>query len=1395
MTNRIRNFIEQKNAEVVELYQKGDHENGVKLAAVTCDLTKRYFGENDSEYVSSLCNFATLLQSTGKLDEAERLYRLAFTIGQRIQGSAKRMLPLILNNMAGLFRDQGRYGEAEEVFQQALHLVGDAPGPNHPDLAAILKHAGELQYHQGRYSKAEEFYRRALVIVEATFGSEHPEFAAALNSLGVLNRAQGRYREADVLYRAVLRIFERSLGPQHPQLVAPLYNLGKVQHHLGQYGAAEEFYRRALIIAEAALGSEHFETGKILNDMAAALRAQGRFTEAEPLVSRALAISEGISGENHELSRQLMNLAGLRLEQGRYSEAEELSRRALAMIEATLGAEHPELSEHLGASVTILGARGKYSEAEALARRALAIREKALGLEDPGLVDDHLSLATLYHTCGKYRAAEPHYHQALAIAEKKLGSEHPKIAHVLNNFAALRRAEGSYGEAERFYDRALAVAEVAFGPDHREVAGKMGNLAGLFREQGRYRKAEELYRRALEMTQRILGDRHPDTAIQLNNIALLYRNQARYSEAEELYRRALAICKSAFGAEHPNTATAVNNLAGLLHQQGKYAEAEELFRQAVRIREQALGSEHPDVARDHNNLARLYDDASNYDEAAALYARSLAILERTLGPHHPDVGKSLNNIGLFWLGRSDNLAAEGFFQRALSVRERALGQTHPDVAQTLINLGILSALKGEYDKAEKLFRRTLAVYEASFGPMHPDAALAVDNLASLACDQGKYAEAEQLYNRALTTWTAAYGPVHPNVAGTLSGLASVFAATGRTDEALALMERAVNIDDHMIRDVFTFGSEAQRLAYIQSLEARRYGYLSLVARYFPNSARVGGAFDLLLRRKGLAAEAMAAQRDAILGGHYPDLISQQQALAALRLRIAALMLAGPSSEEPVVHRELLARLTTEKKQMEADLARQIPETNLERQMEMVDRQAVAAALPKDAVLVEFVLYRPFDFEAIPSRGQSQWRPARYLSMVLAADDPEHIHMFDLGEAEPIDRMIAEFRSAVTGEVDSRSEAPVANIADVGEIVDDTWRFAGPAESRRESILESRGVSLRNAVFDPIVVAFGGRTRLFLAPDGDISRLAFEVLPLGGGRLIDSYRISYLSVGRDALRFAAPSASRADAALVAADPDFDLGMQAEALFYSTDPLGRRSRDLDRAGRGWRFNRLPGARREGEHIAALFGVLPMLDADVLEGRLKACRSPLVLHFATHGFFLPDQQLHPDKNNLSQGLVAPAEDRARLLSRLENPLLRSGLALAGANTWLERGMGQPEAEDGLLTAEDITGLDLLGTELVVLSACETGLGQVHAGEGVFGLRRAFALAGASTLVMSLWKVPDAHTGELIANFYRLLLAGEGRAEALRQAQLAMKEKHPDPYFWGAFICQGNPGVMPKT
>jgi CHAT domain-containing protein len=320
-------------------------------------------------------------------------------------------------------------------------------------------------------------------------------------------------------------------------------------------------------------------------------------------------------------------------------------------------------------------------------------------------------------------------------------------------------------------------------------------------------------------------------------------------------------------------------------------------------------------------------------------------------------------------------------------------------------------------------------------------------------------------------------------------------------------------------------------------------------------------------------------------------------------------------------------------------------------------------------------------------------------------------------------------------------------------------------------------------------------------------------------------LSYVSVGKDILQFETKYANSIKMSpLIIADPDYNLIADynkptAQTKDGNEDKIAFRSM-VKRNGILY-FDPLPGTRIEAEKISQILGVDPFLGKFALESLIKKCSSPSILHMATHGLFIKKEK--PQTLNLEDikpGMIIKAADPERSLIALndilttptdfvdasedknnftklsghflDNPLVQSVLALAGANTWLQDGTLPEEAEDGILTAEDVTGIDLLNTELVVLSACETGLGEILIGEGVFGLRRSFVLAGAQTLVMSLWKVPDNQTKELMVDFYNRLLSGKSRVNALREAQLSMKEKYPNPYYWGAFICQGNPNAL---
>jgi CHAT domain-containing protein len=400
---------------------------------------------------------------------------------------------------------------------------------------------------------------------------------------------------------------------------------------------------------------------------------------------------------------------------------------------------------------------------------------------------------------------------------------------------------------------------------------------------------------------------------------------------------------------------------------------------------------------------------------------------------------------------------------------------------------------------------------------------------------------------------------------------------------------------------------------------------------------------------------------------------------------------------------------------------------------------VQARVPEGAVLLEMLKYRPLD-PRVDLAEEKRWGAARYGTYVIRrSGEPVYV---DLGEAEPIERLVTSFRAAL---------------------------------SRQDAASRGLGRQLDALLMQPVRERLGGATLVLVAPEDLLNLVPFGALVDEQNRyLVERFTFTYLASGRDLLRESA-MAPRGPA-LIIADPAF--GSQGTGAPSGAE-AGGRSRNFD----GLSFERLPGTASEAQALKRILAEAVVLTGDqATETVAKQSKGPRILHIATHGFFLENASEDPAQSGTRSskltGGAAPAE----------NPMLRSGLVFAGVNA-LRSG-----DDDGVLTALEASALDLAGTKLVVLSACETGLGQVRNGEGVFGLRRAFTVAGAESLLMSLWQVADEATKDLMIGYYTRLAKGEGRAEALRQTQLAMLKdpKLSHPFFWASFIPSGEWGSL---
>jgi CHAT domain-containing protein len=590
------------------------------------------------------------------------------------------------------------------------------------------------------------------------------------------------------------------------------------------------------------------------------------------------------------------------------------------------------------------------------------------------------------------------------------------------------------------------------------------------------------------------------------------------------------------------------------------------------------------------------------------------------------------------------------------------------------------------------------------------------------------------------------------VVQSLSNLALLYSAEGRYALAEALFERSLNNLRGQFEQQFTYMSEVDRLLFLDKVSDLFPTYLSFCLAYqAQDPALAGRMYDTLLWQKGLIATSITSLRAQIAVAGDKEALALFEQLSGKKTQLATLLTTEP--KERAVWRKNVEKLEQETNNMEQQLVRRSSALAENKKLAQVTWHDVQKTLGKDEAAVEFVRFRWHD-------GKKLTETAEYVALIVTSETTSTPTLVKLGEAKTLE--------------------------------------AGPIKDyrRRTGPSQASGVvaqpSFYEAFWKPLESALNGKQRIYISPDGVLNEVALGIVPAADRRpLMEKYDLRLVSSTKDILR--ERRTPTADTAVLVGAPQFDLDEAkqrelAQSLYKKeagAQPVlvasasGTRSGDLQRGG----LQPLPGAQVELQQVSSLltkyhWQVETYSGEDALEERVKRVQGPRVLHLATHGFFLPDEER--SKGSRPTGA--------------EDPMLRSGLFFAGANRVISHVPSSPaDLDDGVLTAYEASGLNLQGTELVVLSACQTGLGEVKNGEGVFGLRRALQEAGAESVLMSLWAVPDRETQELMTLFYAKWLSGMDKHEALRAAQLEMRRSvkarygHDLPFYWGGFVLVG--------
>lgn len=1100
-----------------------------------------------------------------------------------------------------------------------------------------------------------------------------------------------------------------------------------------------------------------------LGDGGSAVRREldaGRYVEAARL-AREFSMHAGrhFGAMSLESARARDLLVEALIAGGRSSDSATLDTAALVVEikERNLGSHHEDTAVSLRNLAAVHARRGEFEVASGLLQRALAAQADSPPSAKADTLDE-LAFSLIH--LGRFDNAKARLDESMAIREDAVAVAPLRLAYTLELLGLLHRHAGSYADAVEPLARAEALRRDQSADHPTRVFGLevRGDVHFLM---GDVLRAQEAWSYALDLAERTLGSEHPFVPELMRRLATAASALGELAEARQLRERALVLSDGRFAPCDPARVGYLIDLAVSREYDGEYGGARSLLRRALSERDECAATAASDRAVDAQativfNDAGLAQKMGDMAEAEQLFSRALSLWQSNLGDRHPYVALALDSLATVAAAQGEWARARALYDRALAIREETLGGNHPQVAATLADLARTLADLGDLSGARRLLERALTIYRTAGSRDVPDhLAQALQLRGALEMRQGDLARSRASLAEALAERERLFGARHPLVAESRAAVAHVDFARGGFDAAFAAALDAEQIGLEHLRFTVRYLPERQAVHYAATRPRGLDLALSIAVSGKGDPRR---ALDALVHSRGVVLDELAARARLaqVSEGGTESIVTE---VSRARQRFANLMVRSLS--EPLPQGQLDAA-RSEKEDAERRLAELSAVAASENARFAAGLADVRRELPADAVLVSFVQF---------VQTQRSARPGEVLhSLGAFVTRPESgsVRFISLGRATEIEPLIRLWRR----------EAGGASL------------LAGLGTDEAEHAYRAAALNLRRAVWDPLLPALVGASRVFLVLDGLLNLVNFAALPGDDGRALVEVGPSfhYLATERDLVARAVPN-----------PPSPTLLAVGGAMFGEADPsiVPPSTARWNNCGGAApiRFEALPGTLAEVSEIAKLWAV-NRAGATVVSG-LGASESAIkrgvaghsVIHLATHGFFLGSECSPAAAGTRGVGglSMGPSEPTAE-----ENPLLLSGLALAGAN---RRAMASPDEDDGILTAEEVASLDLSAVEWAVLSACDTGVGEIKAGEGVFGLRRAFQVAGARTVIMSLWSVEDQATRAWMRALYEARFQKRlSTADAVHAASLAVlqdrraKGQSTHPFFWAAFVAAGD-------
>lgn len=899
-------------------------------------------------------------------------------------------------------------------------------------------------------------------------------------------------------------------------------------------------------------------------------------------------------------------------------------------------------------------------------------------------------------------------------------------------------------KAAPFYIETLQGMQRNYSFYQKRYAGIADTLGQIY-FNGDASKAAFYFLKAKNIRDTVFGKSSALYANSCNNLGNLYGKIGKYDSAEILYRESKAIREKLFSRTHPDYAQSCNNLSDVLRKTGHFEEAEPLALEAIAIRAKlAPEKQHRLYAISCNNLANLYKDMGQFEKAAALYIEAKDIRAK-IKPEklHASYAETTNALAGLYYQMGEPEKAEALYFEVKKIRENNNGTQSFEYAQILNNLALLYLDGHMIDKAEPLAFRANEIWRDILAEDDPSLTINNNLLGSIYQAKGDYTKAISYLMQAREQWKKTIGSDHPSFTQNAMSLASIYWKKNEVKKASKLYSEAFQLQYQQIRKLFRFTNELEKEQFLKNINGSGDEMYSFQYSKMPRN-KAGEAYTISLLNRNLILESSIGLKEYIFKNKDTSLANKYQQWNNIKKQISLLY-----SRNDGLQVKQIATLEEAADKLEKELTRNMSATTIANKVP-VNWKQIQKKLSSTEAAIEFIEFQYYD-------GKNWTDSVYYAALVLRKDRPEPV-MVPLFETRTFDNFTKELNNGSGSDAIGLFYTRGAKI--------------GNATSQKKDIA--------GWLWKPLETYLAGIDKIFFAPVGKLHRISFAALPINDKQLLsEKYQLVQLNTTASILLKEELHITKKDQLVVYGAIDYD-STDIEKNESSLRGATRAAPYIVRGASG--FDYLPGTLTEIEAVQKI-GINAGMKVNVLKGKdatensFKAMdmnTGVAVIHLATHGYYFPEASVLEKGNDFKQNRFQQSI----------HPLLRSGVVLAGANfSW--KGGDAGNREDGILTGLEVANLYLPNTKLVVLSACETALGDIKGTEGVYGLQRAFKMVGVKYLLMSLWEVPDTETAEFMELLYKNLLAQQSIENAFKKTQHLMQIKYRnEPYKWGAWV-----------